>query len=292
MTANDRQPPRGFSFALVADSHVADRPFQGRQKFARLVRQLNDTAAGMARDGHPLAFVQLLGDLKLPRDTTPAELLDDLEPPLRLIFGNNDHEPARTELARYTPGLPAIGYTAYTEQGCLFACIDSAVAGQHLGTLPDTQKQWLTGVLENSDTPGSRTFLFGHVPPGPPREPVGPMLMDIDARQFLEDIFRRFKPAAAFFGHLHHPEQFELGGVPVHVLPSSCWNFDPRRSLCSPRELIALEQPTEAAPPAFMVVTVEPTGYSTTVVPLDMGTASHWTNRLALDQPGASPDFI
>ena len=55
---------------------------------------------------------------------------------------------------------------------------------------------------------------------------ISPKYVNLTVRQF-NDLVRRTRPAAIFFGHLHQPTAtYRLGSTDVWQVRSCCWNFN------------------------------------------------------------------
>jgi Icc-related predicted phosphoesterase len=239
-----------FCFCVATDPHCNESPARDLAQLGtgpdRLMRVFERMAALPEADRPD--FLLIAGDLQM-KGFLP--LVPRFTVPVHVTAGN--HESSADDRKQLRAAFPGdftrngapTDYYSFVHKGVRFVSPCSAgFGGEHIGTFaseniqPRGQYDWLDAELT---APEPRKILFTHIPTerdGADRE------MHIarnDARWF-NDLVRRTKPEAVFFGHLHQPTTtYRLGATDVWQVRSCCWNFN-------------------AAPVGFLHVRVGPSG--------------------------------
>jgi hypothetical protein len=224
-----------FCFCVAADPHCNDGPGKGMEDLGtgadRLMRVFEHIGALPAADR--LDFLIIAGDLHL-KGFLP--LLPRFPLPVHVTAGNHESSVEDRKALRAAfpqdfvhDGKPA-DYYSFVHKGVRFVSACTAgLGGEHIGTFtseniqPRGQCEWLEGELS---APEARKVLFTHIPAerdGADRE----MHLGRNDSRWFNDLVRRTRPEAAFFGHLHQPTApYRLGGTEVWQVRSCCWNFN------------------------------------------------------------------
>jgi len=224
-----------FCFCVAADPHCNDAPAKGMEDLGtgadRLMRVFDHIGALPAEDRPD--FLLIAGDLHL-KGFLP--LLPRFPLPVHVTAGNHESSiEDRKALRAAFPqdftrdGKPA-DYYSFVHKGVrVISPCTAGLGGEHIGTFtseniqPRGQCEWLQGELS---APEPRRLLFTHIPTereGADRE----MHLGRNDSRWFNDLVRRTRPEAAFFGHLHQPTaSYRLGDTAVWQVRSCCWNFD------------------------------------------------------------------
>jgi len=224
-----------FCFCVAADPHCNDAPAKGMEDLGtgadRLMRVFDHIGALPAEDRPD--FLLIAGDLHL-KGFLP--LLPRSPLPVHVTAGNHESSIEERKALRAAfpqdftrDGKPA-DYYSFVHKGVrVISPCTAGLGGEHIGTFtseniqPRGQCEWLQGELS---APEPRRLLFTHIPTereGADRE----MHLGRNDSRWFNDLVRRTRPEAAFFGHLHQPTaSYRLGDTAVWQVRSCCWNFD------------------------------------------------------------------
>ncbi len=221
--AADAPAGAAWSFAVVADPHLReDRAGEaaGVDKFRKVLARLEALAPRpefllIAGDIHPEKLQVLLPEIKIP---------------LHVVAGNHESRAHREQLRRMFPDdFQGKDFYTFTHKDSLFIGLCTAAAGDHVGHFESQditpavgQGEWLEEQLKGA-VKFQRTFVYGHIPPEAQNRPNAMCLAQNDSRAFQE-LVRRHRPAALFFGHRHTQAWFDIEGVPLYGLRSCNWN--------------------------------------------------------------------
>ena len=225
----NRQQFRPFSFAIVADMHTHLPGWHGREKLEWFVEWVSDRG--------DIEFVLVLGDLMYERGMPPweqampemRETLSRMGRPVHVVYGNNDIKLAPIEAYEAVWGP---GDRTFEHGGCFFTLMWNGltcVRGHgHQGYIRDAQWEWLEEQLRDARRRRFRHLFFvAHVPPLCPNWPNPKSAMRKYTEERLWAVCDQYKIAAAFFGHIHHGDEFTQGTTKVIVVPSLTVNLFP-----------------------------------------------------------------
>ena len=212
-----------WSFAVVADPHLSeDRAGEptGVEKFRRVAAEI------VALDPKP-EFALILGDIHPKR---LPDALKDLALPVHVMAGNHETAADRKQLREMFPDdFQGRDFYAFEHKGSQFIVLCTAAQGDHVGHLESQfitpgvgQGEWLEKQLAERAR-HRHSFIFGHIPPEPENRPNGMCLSQNDSR-YVQDLVKKHRPTALFFGHRHTEVNFAIGGIPVYGARSCNWN--------------------------------------------------------------------
>ena len=151
-----------------------------------------------------------------------AQILAELRAPLRILPGNHDGRAAMRAAFpdQVWEGAPFLNLSLDLD-GLHVIGLDSVVEGQTSGAFPATQRNWLSGRLD--DRP---TLIFLHHPPCP----MGLPFMDgfgFDGGDRLAQVIAGHRVLRLACGHVHTDVAVHWAGTIVAAAPSSCIHISP-----------------------------------------------------------------
>ena len=182
-----------------------------------------------ALDKNKYDFVMHLGDFTKNASITGTYwLLNDIKPvlgktPLYMIPGNHDitrriglTKKHFTDKSFYETVMgPRYYWFAFGDT--LFITLDSSDTG-----LDDAQLAWFDTTLKKIRPGFKNCIVFGHVPPANSRPDFfEDHIMQPDTVKKFEQIVKKHKINAMFFGHVHFFSQSKFAGIDFYTLPSS-----------------------------------------------------------------------
>ena len=237
-----------FSFCVIADPHCSEGPKKGlekygsgKEKFLACMSRMKDLGSQEKPD-----FVLVLGDIHL---WELKDVLHTIDIPLHVIAGNHETKSQRQQMRNlfvddFQQNGKEADYYSFVHKGVRFIGLCDAVPQDHIGTLssrdiiPPGQCEWLEAELEQEE---ARKIIFAHIPPEPDGRDKNMYLARNDSR-YLNELTKRYQPAAMFFGHQHRETQIsEVGQCRSAIVRSCCWN-------------------AKKAPLGFLLVTISPAG--------------------------------
>ncbi|NPD05069.1 phosphodiesterase [Nocardioides sp. zg-1308] len=109
--------------------------------------------------------------------------------------------------------------------GLRIVALDTSVPGYHHGELRREQLDWLAGVLATPAEHG--TLLAMHHPPLPLPMLRAAELIELHDQQALAEVVAGTDVRGILAGHLHLATWSTFAGVPVSVVPATCYTTDP-----------------------------------------------------------------
>ncbi len=212
--------PNSFQFVVITDLHLDE--LQGIEKFINTIEYLQ-----RKKD---VAFIQILGDICCAEGPSHFKrILEGLGTPFHLTYGNHD----APLLREYHESFGAPNYS-FEYGNCLFVSVFNAfpaIDDPHAihGFIDQPTWNWCWDILHKarSEKEYAKIFLFAHVPPMKPGSPMGVACrMDEATTDQWYDLCREFAVDAAFYGHMHFNEVFELDDTWHITTPSLNWNFN------------------------------------------------------------------
>jgi 3',5'-cyclic AMP phosphodiesterase CpdA len=224
-----------FCFCVAADPHCADAPTAGLERmgtgadrFLSAVRAMEGLDAKerpdfilLAGDVHPASLKDRLGEIHIPIHATPGNHESDREKRklLHALFPDDFHVDGKES-----------DYYSFVHKGARFIGIcDVGVGGDHIGHLcsevtePAGQCEWIE---KEFAAPEPMKVAFAHIPISPDGTDRDMYLNRNDSR-WLREVVERARPAALFFGHLHHAtEELQIGSTRAFNIRSCAWNFN------------------------------------------------------------------
>ena len=216
-SASVREEFRPFSFAVAADPHLR----QGADKLDPVAEQIK----ALPPERKP-QFLLICGDLGAEHLPQAVKAFDI---PVHVTPGNAESVEDRALLrTTFADDFKGKDFYSFEHNGCRFISLCTAVANDHVGHLsseditPHTgQSAWFEKELA---VPSTHTFVFGHIPPHPKAKDAYMYVGQNDSR-FMNNMIRRFRPTALFFGHQHHRRRFTIGDSEVFVVRSCSHNM-------------------------------------------------------------------
>ncbi|MCG2658696.1 MAG: metallophosphoesterase [Kiritimatiellae bacterium] len=220
------QEAKPFTFAVMTDIHLryevnlkSGKPMTGLETFLMAARKVGQLTGDDKPD-----FVMITGDLGLramPADMRKRNFM--MPVPLHVVSGNSD--PWRAELRSWFPNNFKVDgkqadYYSFVHKGVRMIVICDSADQEHIGQLsapnitPRGQHKWIERELAK---PEKRKIVFGHIPPHPEGIDDGMSLSRNDSR-FFNELVRKHKPVAMFFGHQHREKQFKIGETPCYLV--------------------------------------------------------------------------
>ena len=209
--------------AQMTDIHIGFEPEARPEELNRL--RFRAVLDRLQKQPNPVDLLLLTGDItdRGDRDSfeKTAELLSELDTPVKALVGNHD---TREELLNAFPDTPTTdeGFiqSAWVQDGLLVILLDTLEPGRHGGAFCESRAAWLAGVL--ADNPDVPAVIFMHHPP----VISGIAWMDPDpADKWLARLCEALsgheaRVQAIHCGHLHRQLSARFCGIPVSVTPS------------------------------------------------------------------------
>ena len=216
------QPPDGFSFVQISDSHIGfDRPANANvmQTLQVAIDQINSLA-------QQPDFVIHTGDLS---HGARAQQFDDLEQALktlraRQVFyvpGEHDlvDDDRKLYLERFGKDAAGTGWYSFDHNGVHFIALNNCMQVDGLGQLGDSQLAWMQNDLagRSASTP---IVVFAHIPLWALYPRWG--WATADGERAL-DLLKRFGSVTVLNGHIHQVMQKVEGNVAFHTAASTAF---------------------------------------------------------------------
>ena len=212
-----------YSFIALADPHLRENregELTGVDKYQRAL----DAIAALE---HEPDFMLMLGDIH-PEKLEP--ILPQTPLPIYPVHGNHEQVKHREQLRAMFPDVfGERDYYSFEHRGDLFIGTCTATPGDHIGHFQSqfikagvAQCDWLVEELGRGGN-FARVFVYGHVPPEQENRPSSMCLGQNDSR-WLQELVRKHRPEALFFGHRHYRVWFDIDGTPVYGCRSCNWN--------------------------------------------------------------------
>jgi Icc protein len=186
-----------------------------------------DAALEHARREGPFERVILCGDLAEDARPESYAALRERLPDALVLPGNHDR---RGPLAGAFPSRPETPHGGFVDEvaGVRLIGLDSLWEGRIRGRLGAAQLAWLEAALAADERPA---ILFVHHPP----VRVDTVWLDgsrlADAGALAAVMARSGRVRLVVHGHVHMPNEGELGGARVVGVPSTAFEFIPRTLL-------------------------------------------------------------
>ncbi len=223
-----------FAFCVVADARCSEPTHKdyadrgdGVAKFESLARKITALTGADRPD-----FVLFVGDLQVE---VVLDQLKALPVPAHAIAGETRVLQAQKDvrykafLDDFEAGGKRSDYYSFVHKGVRFVGISDCGYYNTTGVLcserikPRGQCEWFERELAK---PEKRKIIFGHIPPHPTADDVDMYLTPRDAL-FVNDLVRKHRPVAMFFGHHQKKTRYEMiGDTPSIVVASSSVNKD------------------------------------------------------------------
>ncbi|MCG2658695.1 MAG: metallophosphoesterase [Kiritimatiellae bacterium] len=223
-----------FTFCVVADARCSEKVHKdyadrgdGVAKFKALVQKIASLKGADKPD-----FILFVGDLQAE---VVLDRLKDLPVPAHAIAGETRVLQAQKEVRdkAFPNDFKVDGkrsdYYSFVHKGVRFVGISDCGYYNTTGVLcseriePRGQCEWFERELAK---PEKRKIVFGHIPPRPTADDIDMYLSPGDSL-FVNDLVRKHRPAAMFFGHHQKETRREMiGDTPSTIVASSSVNKD------------------------------------------------------------------
>jgi len=220
---------------VVADPHCEEKVKPGIEEYGTGIDKLRlcfHAMEQMPKDEQP-DFVLLAGDI---HPWLLKDHVDDMTFPVHAIAGNHESTKERRNFMReiwpgdfMRDGKPTDYYSFVHNSVRFIGVCDAGCGGEHIGQfcseaiVPRGQCEWLESELAK---PEPRKIVFAHIPPQPGGADREMHINRNDSRWFNE-LVRKAKPEAMFFGHLHQlTKEYKIGATRCFNVRSCCWNFN------------------------------------------------------------------
>ncbi len=240
--------------AQMTDIHIGFEPEARPEELNRT--RFRAVLERLQKQPNPIDLLLLTGDITDRGDeesfTKTAELLKDLDMPIKVLMGNHD---SRDGLLGAFPDTEtcADGFvqSAWVQEGLLVVLLDTMDADLHGGAFCEKRRDWLAATL--AAHPDLPVVIFMHHPPAVSGiEWMDPNPADPWMANFAAGLSgHETRVQAIHCGHLHRQFNASFCGIPVSVTPS-----------VAPLVSMDLRPISSKKPDARALITTEPPTYA------------------------------
>lgn len=240
--------------AQMTDIHIGFEPEARPEELNRM--RFRSVLDRLKKQPNPIDLLLLTGDITDRGDaesfSKTAELLADLDIPIKVLVGNHDSREGLLGAFPDTATTPdGFVQSAFVEEGLLVVLLDTMEPERHGGAFCEARRDWLAGVL--ADHPDLPVVIFMHHPPAVSGiEWMDPNPDDGWMVNFAAGLAgHEGRVQAIHCGHLHRQFNARFCGIPVSVTPS-----------IAPLVSMDLRPISSKKPDARALITTEPPTYA------------------------------